>query len=73
MRVLLVFDDNFLVDKDKLMNLLQQKSKFIKFALYKTKFSLGSGLVSKPKTFTHAHSQIKSEAKSYDKIFCFTV
>jgi len=72
MRILLLFDDEFPVDLDKLIHLLQQKSKFIQFDLNKSKFSLAPGLVSKPKAFTHAHSQIKSVAKLYDKVFCFT-
>jgi hypothetical protein len=72
MKILLVFDDKFPVDKNKLIHLLQQKSQFIKFDLYKSKFSLPSGLVSKPKTFTHAHTQLKSVGKLYDKVFCFT-
>src|ERR1700730_7489956 len=72
MTILLLFDDEFPVDLDKWIHLLQQKSRFIQFALNKSKFSLAPGLVSKPKAFTHAHSQIKSGAKLYDKVFCFT-
>lgn len=72
MKILLVFDDKFPVDKEKLIHLLQQKSTFLKFNLYKSKFSLPSGLVSKPRTFTNAHTQIKSVVRLYDKVFCFT-
>ena len=73
MKILLVFDDKFPVDKDKLIDLLRQKSKCVTFEIYRSKFSLASGLVSKPKTFTHAHSQIKSTVKSFDRVLCFTV
>lgn len=72
MKILLVFDERLTVDKDKLIHLLHQKSKFIKFDLYQSKFFLPSGLVSKPKSFTHAHSQLKPVVKLYDKAFCFT-
>jgi hypothetical protein len=72
MKILLVFDDKFPVDTTKLIHLLQQKSKFIKFDLYESKFSLTSGLVSKPKTFTSAINKIKSVVKLYDRVFCFT-
>jgi len=72
MKILLLFDDKFPVDKDKLTRLLQQKSKAIKFDLHKSKFSLAPGLVSKPKTFTHVQNQIKSAMESYDRVFCFT-
>jgi len=72
MRILLLFDDGFPVAKDKLIRLLQQKSKSVKFDLFESEFSLPSGLLSKPKTFDHAHSQIGSTIRSYDKVFCFT-
>lgn len=73
MRILLLFDGKFPVDdKDKLIHLLQQKSNFIKFDLGKSQFSLGPGLLSKPKSFTLAHSQIKSVVNLYDKVLCFT-
>jgi hypothetical protein len=72
MKILLLFDEGFPVDQDKLMRLLQQNSKFIKFDLNKSKFSLAPGLVSKPKTFTHARNQTKSVTTLYDKVLCFT-
>ncbi len=72
MRILLVFDDEFPLDKEKLLALLNQASKFIKFVLHSSEFHLPSGLLSKPKTFTHAQSQIKEVRGQYDKVFCFT-
>ncbi len=72
MKILLVFDDKFPVDKDKVIHLLRQKSKFIKFELYKSKFSLTSGLVTDPKTFIQAHKRTKNVVKRYDRVLCFT-
>jgi hypothetical protein len=73
MKVLLIFDNKFPVDQDKLVRLLQQKSKFIKFDLLKSKFALESGLISKPKTFNNTRNLLKSTFEKYDKVFCFTV
>jgi hypothetical protein len=72
MKILLAFDTNFPVDQDRLIKLIQKKSKFIEFDLYTTKFTLPSGLVAKPKTFTNASKQLKKVSASYDKVFCFT-
>ena len=72
MKVLLIFDDKFPVERDKLIKLAQQKSKFIKFDLHKSKFALPAGLVTKPETFAKAHKQLKGVAEKYDRVFCFT-
>lgn len=72
MRILLLFDETFPIDQAKLLALLQQKSKSIRFGLYKSKFRLRPGLISKPKPFIRAATQIESVARSYDKVLCFT-
>jgi hypothetical protein len=72
MKILLLFDEDFPVDGTKLLDLLKQKSKFLRFDLYKAKFSLTSPLTSKPKTFKHAQDQLGNDVDGYDKIFCFT-
>jgi hypothetical protein len=72
MKILLAFDDTFPVDTDKLTKLVQQKSKFLKFDLYKGKFTLPSGLITKPDTFDNAHKQLKVVKDKYDRVFCFT-
>lgn len=72
MKILLIFDDGFPVDKEKLINLLQRKSKFLKFDLAETKFSLPKGLLSAPRTFDEAEPRIKRLRKNYACILCFT-
>ena len=72
MKILLVFDEKFPVDKDKLTKLVQLKTKFVEFELYNEKFTLHTEFITKPKTFTDVHGQLKSK-KNYDRIFCFTL
>ncbi len=72
MRILLVFDDEFPIDKEKLIDLLRRTSKFIKFDVAKSELSLPSGLLSKPKAFAHVQRQIRDAANDYDRVLCFT-
>lgn len=72
MKILLVFDDKFPIDKEKLVKLVQEKSIFIQFDLYTDKFALPSGLVNKTKTFKNAEKQLKKVSENYDSILCFT-
>lgn len=72
MKILLVFDDQFPVDKDKLIKLVQAKSEFIKFDLHQVKLSLVSGLVSKPDTFIEVQKLLEGVSGKYNKVFCFT-
>jgi hypothetical protein len=72
MKILLAFDSKFPIETEKLISFLNQNSKFIVFDLFKSKFTLKSGLVSKPATFNYAAGQLKSKIKGYDKVFCFT-
>ena len=72
MKILLVFDEKFIVDKDKLEKLVQQKTKFVEFDLYNEKFALPTELITKPKTFKYVHKHIETVRNGYDRIFCFT-
>lgn len=72
MKILLVFEDKFPIDKEKFIKLIQEKSKFIEVELYASKFVLQNGLITKPKTFTNVEKKIKKVINNYDGILCFT-
>ena len=73
MKILLSFDDKFPVNKTRLVQLIQQKVKYVEFCLYEGKLVLPSEPVTKPKTFLNVCKQLNKIQNNYDKIFCFTL
>ena len=72
MKILLVFDDKFSVDKEKTTKLVQQKAKFVDFTLYNEGFTVDSDLVTKPETFKEIQRKFETVKNDYDNVFVFT-
>lgn len=71
MRVLLLFDKDFKINKTKVSHFLNGTANEIKFDIYEKDFLIEDSIISKPSTFNKIHSNVK-EIKSYDRVFCFT-
>ena len=69
MRILLMFDKNFNIDREKLLKFLKQKSKYIKFDLYEEKVEFNSNSIDES---LNNISEVVSNIEEYDKLFIFT-
>lgn len=71
MKILLLFDKDFKVNKSKLKKLLNEVVNEIVFEIYDGSFSIEDKIITKPATFDKIHAKIL-EIKSFDRTFCFT-
>jgi hypothetical protein len=71
MKILLVFDHKFPIQKENLLSFLKKNSQHIEFTLFNKGFSLNEGILTKPAAFEYTRKEIQN-ASSYDRIFVFT-
>jgi len=69
MRILLMFDKNFNIDGEKLLNFLKQKLKYIEFNLYQENVEFNSHYIDES---LNNIFEVVSNIKKYDKLFIFT-
>ena len=65
MKILLIFDKDFNINEEKLLNFLKQKSKYLQFNLYEESIELHE-------KFIDDIFEIISDIEEYDKFFIFT-
>ncbi len=71
MKILLVFDSEFEIDKNKLESFLSQQTQHIKFDVSKENIGFDKDFISKPESFDHATDVVKS-AENYNRVYIFT-
>jgi len=72
MKILLLIDDSFEIDKKKLKIFLSNNTKHLKFILFDKPFVIEDKFISKPKSFNKIHKKFNCEFNDYDRVFCFT-
>jgi hypothetical protein len=72
MKILLLIDDNFEIDRKKLNIFLSSNTNCIKFKIYDKPFVINDNIISKPKSFDLIQETYKTEFENYDRVFCFT-
>jgi hypothetical protein len=72
MKIFLAFDKDFPVEKEKLIEFLNQNQKFIEFELYDEALNLSANLIKFPKTFADIRKGLNKKRKIEDRFFIFT-
>ena len=72
MKILLLLDQDFEIDKTKLNLFLTSNCKHIEFTIFDKVFSIDDEIISKPKSFDNVQEKYGSELSSFDRVFCFT-
>ncbi len=72
MNILIILDDKFEIDRNKLKTFLNSNCKHIKFAIFGKPFIIGEEIISKPKSFDKIQENHRQEFKDFDRVFCFT-
>jgi hypothetical protein len=72
MKILLLIDDKFEIDRKKLKVFLSNNTKHLKFTLFEKPFALEDKIISKPTSFDKIQQGFGSEFSDFDRVFCFT-
>ncbi|MBI3218727.1 MAG: hypothetical protein HYZ44_04390 [Bacteroidetes bacterium] len=71
MKILLIFDKDFPINKTRLFKFLSGVTTEIKFEIYSKDFSIEDSVITKPGTFNKIHPAI-DKIETFDRVFCFT-
>ncbi len=72
MKILILLDKNFDIDRKKLKEFLLSNCKHLEFTIFEKPFEITDSILSKPKSFNEIHKKYSSEFKEYERVFCFT-
>jgi len=72
MKILLAFDKEIDISKDKIITYLNSKCKNLKFKLSDKVLEFGADVLSKPSSFEKVKIQLSNPIEKYDRVFCFT-
>lgn len=72
MRILLAFDEDFEIDRHRVVEFLNSKVNQIEFGLLESDLSIKDEYLTKPSSFEVISNQIGQVRDDYDRVFCFT-
>lgn len=73
MKILLIFESGFDIDKSKLTKFFNKNLEKIKFDIYDEEFDIEDEVIIKPKSFKKIHKNLNDKFKEYSRVFCFTI
>jgi len=72
MKILLLIDKNFDIDREKLKIFLASNCQHLEFKIFEKYFEITETILSKPKSFDKIRKQYADEFKDFDRVFAFT-
>lgn len=72
MKILIAIDKDFKIDSNGIIELLNNKTNYLKFDAYSKSIKFKDSYISTPSSFKEIETKFKSYLKDYSHIFCFT-
>lgn len=72
MKILLAFDADLEIDKERLLKFLKEQTKYVNFELYDSELKFQEQYISEPNSFKEINKNFENKINDFDRIFCFT-